>query len=68
LAFIAFFMAFIALGAGAAAAFMAFIAFFIAFMALGAGAAAAFIAFIAGMVGSWYGKSGRATRDVLRQT
>merc|ERR1711881_670987 len=40
-AFIAFFMAFMALGAGAAAAFF-FIAFFIAFIALGAGAAAAF--------------------------
>merc|ERR1712138_199313 len=36
-----FFMAFIALGAGAAAAFF-FIAFFMAFIALGAGAAAAF--------------------------
>merc|ERR1719183_1959141 len=44
--FIAFFMAFIALGAGSAAAFLFFIAFFMAFMAfiaLGAGSAAAFL-------------------------
>merc|ERR1711865_868115 len=45
LAFIAFFMAFMAFGAGAAAAF--FIAFFMAFMAFGAGAAAAAFFFIA---------------------